>query len=74
MTEETQGARGEAAWKEQRAAIATRNAETRKRGQAERKQRDGASAARERADVVREGKELDDLNAWIEKRRAAGAR
>jgi hypothetical protein len=71
---DTEGARGEAAWKEQRAEIARRNAETRKRGQAERRERDGASIARERAESAREGQELDALNAKMEKRRSAGAR
>ena len=68
MSEETGGARGAAAWQEQRAAIAKRNAETRKRGQAERRSRDRAVEARDRVRAVAEGKELDELNAQIAKR------
>jgi hypothetical protein len=69
MTDETSGARGAAAWQEQRAAIAKRNADTRKRGQAERKSRDRAVEVRERAQVAREAQELEVLNAWLTKRR-----
>jgi hypothetical protein len=72
MSEESGGPRGAAAWQEQRAAIAKRNAETRKRGQAERKSRDRAAEARDREQTVREGGELDQLNAQIAKRRASG--
>jgi hypothetical protein len=70
MSEETGDMRGEAAWKEQRAAIAKRNADARKRGQAERRSRDLAVEARDRAQVAREGLELDELNAQIAKRQA----
>jgi hypothetical protein len=65
MSEETEGARGAAAWQEQRAAIAKRNADARKRGQAERKTREGAAEARDRVRAAREVKELDALNAQI---------
>jgi hypothetical protein len=69
MTEETNGPRGAAAFEEQRAAIAKRNAETRKRGQAERRSRERAvGAVRDRAQAAREVKELDELNARMDKR------
>ena len=70
MSEETQGPRGAAAWQEQRAAIAKRNAEAKKRGQAERRSKDRAVDARDRVQAVREGKELDELNAQIARRDA----
>ena len=69
MSEGTEGARGEAAWKEQRAEIAKRNAEARKRGQAERRSKDRAVDARDRVQAAREVKELDELNAQIAKGR-----
>ncbi|HKP88424.1 MAG TPA: hypothetical protein VJT75_00470 [Thermoleophilaceae bacterium] len=72
MAEETEGQRGAAAWQEQRAAIAKRNAETQKRGQAERRSRDRAAEARDRVQAALEGKELDELNAEIAKRGAGG--
>jgi hypothetical protein len=65
MDDEQGGPRGAAAWQEQRAAIAKRNSETQKRGQAERRSRDRAADARERVNAVREAKELDALNAQI---------
>ena len=65
MTDDTEAARGAAAWQEQRAAIAKRNADARKRGQAERKTREGATEARDRVRAAREIKELDALNAQI---------
>jgi hypothetical protein len=74
MSEETEGPRGAAAWQEQRAAIAKRNAETRKRGQAERRTKDRAVEARDRVQAAREVKELDDLNAAIDKRGADARR
>jgi hypothetical protein len=67
---ETQGPRGAAAWQEQRAEIAKRNAEAKKRGQAERKTRDREADARDRAQALREGQELDELNAQIARRGA----
>jgi hypothetical protein len=67
MDDEQGGPRGAAAWQEQRAAIAKRNSETQKRGQAERRSRDRAVDARERVSAVREAKELDALNAQIAK-------
>jgi hypothetical protein len=68
MSDETQAPRGAAAWQEQRAEIAKRNAEAKKRGQAERKSHDRAVDARERAQVLAEGKKLDELNDQIAKR------
>jgi len=73
MNEEPEAKRGTAAWKEQREAVAVRNAEAHKRGQAERKQRDRAIGARERLSAAREAEELDALNASIVKRLAGGA-
>ena len=69
MGEETDGPRGAAAWAEQRAAIAKRNAEAQKRGQAERRSRNRSDEVRDRARAAREVKELDALNAQIAKRR-----
>jgi hypothetical protein len=69
MDEEQNAPRGAAAWQEQRAAIAKRNSETQKRGQAERRSKDRAVDARERVSAVREAKELDALNAQIAKRK-----
>ena len=70
MSDESEGHRGVAAYEEQRAAIAKRNAETRKRGRAERKARDQALEGVDRALAAREIKELDALNAQIAERRA----
>jgi hypothetical protein len=70
MSEQTQGPRGAAAWQEQRAEIAKRNAEAKKRGQAQRKTRDREVDARDRAQTLREGKELEELNAQIARRGA----
>lgn len=65
MSDQTEGARGEAAWKEERAAIAKRNADTRKRGQAERRSRDRVAEDRDRVDAAREAAQLKELNAEI---------
>ena len=72
MSEETQGKRGEAAWKEQREAIAKRNAEAHKKGRAEQRLRDRAVDARDRVRAAQESEELDQLNAQIARRDAAG--
>jgi hypothetical protein len=69
MTDEAPRTRGEAAWKENRDAIAKRNAQTRKDGQAERRSRDRAVEVRERALAARELQELDALNDEIDRRR-----
>lgn len=73
MTDEIQGNRGEAAWKEQREAVAKRNADAHKRGRAERKLRDRAIDAQDRVRAVQEAEELQRLNAQIDKRNAAGS-
>jgi hypothetical protein len=65
MTEGTEGARGDAAWKEQRAEIAKRNAETKKRGQAERRSKEHAVESRDRVEAAREAAQLNELNAKI---------
>jgi hypothetical protein len=72
MSDETEGPRGAAAWQEQRAAIAKRNAEMQKRGQAERRSRENAVEVRDRARAALEMKELDALNAQLTKRRTEG--
>jgi hypothetical protein len=72
MTEEMQGKRGEAAWKEQRDAVAKRNAEAHKRGAAERRLKDRAVDARDRVRAAQEAEELQQLNARIAKRSAGG--
>jgi hypothetical protein len=74
MTEETRGARGEAAYREQREAIASRNADTRKRGKAERELRNRAIAARDREHVESEAEQLRALNDRIQKRAPGGLR
>ena len=68
MTDETQGKRGEAAWREQRDAVAKRNAEAHKRGAAERRLKDRAVDARDRVRAAQEAEELQQLNARIAKR------
>jgi hypothetical protein len=74
MSEESDGQRGVAAWEEQRAAIAKRNAETRKRGRAERRVRDRAVESMDRVRAAQEIRELDALNAQIAKRQAQAQR
>jgi hypothetical protein len=68
MTDEIQGKRGEAAWREQRDAVAKRNAEAHKRGAAERRLKDRAVDARDRVRAAQEAEELQQLNARIAKR------
>ena len=60
---------GDATWKEHRSEIAKRNAETKKRAQAERVSRDGIAGAKVRAEAKHEAEQLRELNARIEKRR-----
>ena len=71
MTDQPQAKRGEAAWKEQREALAKRNADAHKRGKAERQEHDRFIEARTRVRAAREADLLDELNARIVKRRAA---
>jgi hypothetical protein len=72
MSDETEAVRGEAAWKQQREAVAKRNAEAHRRGQAERKLHDRSIDARARVRAAREAEELHQLNAELTKRRAGG--
>ena len=74
MSEEAQAKRGEAAWREQRDAVAKRNADAHKRGAAEKRQRDRAVNARDRVRAAQEAEELDQLNARIAQRNAGGWR
>jgi hypothetical protein len=74
MTEGPSGARGDAAWKEQREAIAKRNVEAHRRGQAERKTRDRAVEDRDRMEAAREAAQLHELNQQIAKQRPGGSR
>lgn len=68
MTDENKGKRGEAAWREQREAVAKRNADAHRRGREERKLRDRALDARDRVRAVQENDELERLNAQIARR------
>ena len=74
MTEESPAKRGDAAWKEQRDAVARRNAEAQKRGQDKKQSRATLDAAHDRAERDRETEQLRNLNAQIDKRKARGAR
>ena len=74
MTEESPAKRGDAAWKEQRDAVARRNAEAQKRGQDRKQSRATTDAAHDRAERDREVEQLRNLNAQIDKRKARGAR
>ena len=67
MSEETPSKRGEAAWKEQREAVARRNSDAHNRAEGERKQREAAVANAARARVEREAQQLRDLNERIAK-------
>jgi hypothetical protein len=74
MTEESPAKRGDAAWKEQREAIARRNAEAHKRAQGEKKSRDSIVAKSVRAEMDRETEQLRELNTRISKQQGRGAR
>ena len=69
---EPEAKRGDAAWKEHRDAISDRNAEARKRGNAERKVALGRVTERRRADARRERDQLHAMNAKLVKARARG--
>lgn len=71
MTDETTtpDVRGDAAYRQQRDAVAKRNVEAHRRGQAERRSREGAAEQRERIEAAREAAQLDELNAQIKKGR-----
>jgi hypothetical protein len=62
------------AWKEQRDAVARRNAQAQKRGQDKKESRATMDAAHDRAVRAREAEQLRNLNAQIDKRQARGAR
>jgi hypothetical protein len=74
MTEEPPAKSGDAAWKEQRDAVARRNADAQKRGQGTKQSRETEIAAHDRAQSAREAEQLRNLNAQISKRQARGAR
>lgn len=65
MSDGAEVKRGEAAWREQREATSRRNAETRKRGRAEREAREGVRAARRSANADREAEQVRKLNAKL---------
>ena len=64
--------RGHAAWKEQRDAISDRNAQARKRGNAERKVALGRVTEQRRANARRESELLQVMNDKMTKARARG--
>jgi hypothetical protein len=72
MSDEANAKRGEAAWREQREATSRRNAQTRRRGHAEREIRENLSAARLSVDAQREAEQIRKLNAQLA-RKAAGS-
>ena len=68
-TGETPAKRGDAAWRAARDEVSRRNDEAHKRGRAEQKVRNAASADKSRADATREADQLRGLNERIEKMR-----
>jgi hypothetical protein len=74
MTEESPAKRGDAAWAEERDAVARRNAEAHKRAQAQKRTRESMAAKSARADMDREAQQLHDLNTRISKQQARGVR
>ncbi len=74
MTEESPAKRGDAAWKEQREAIARRNADAHKRALEQKRSRASLAAASAREGVDREAQQLRDLNSRISKQQARGVR
>jgi hypothetical protein len=64
--------RGHAAWKEHRDAISDRNAQARKRGNAERKVALGRVFEARRLHARREAEQLEAINAKLGKARARG--
>ena len=70
MTEESPAKRGDAAWKEQRDAVARRNADAQKRGVANKQSKAAFAAASAREEMSREAQQLRDLNARISKQNA----
>ena len=74
MSEETPPKRGDAAWKEQREAIARRNADAHQRSQGERNAKQTYAQSAARADAVREADQLRKLNDKLAKQQAKAAR
>jgi hypothetical protein len=74
MTDESPAKRGDAAWTEQRDAVARRNAEAHKRALGRKKSREAITAASARAEIDREAQQLHDLNTRISKQRGRGVR
>jgi hypothetical protein len=74
MTDEAPRKRADAAWQEQRDAIAQRNADVRKRASAERKQHDALTDDGLREAARRERADLEALNAQLDKQRSHGSR
>ena len=72
--EETPAKRGDAAWKEQRDAIARRNADAHQRSQGERTAKASYAATTQRADAVREADQLRKLNDKLAKQQAKRSR
>ena len=70
MADELQGRSADSTWKEQRDAIAQRNAEARKRAQAEQKQREQLADGELREASRRERADLQALNDQIDRRRS----
>ena len=75
MTDESPAKRGDAAWTEQRDAIARRNAEAHKRAQAQKQSRaiDGRGVGSARRWTARQ-QQLHELNTRISKQQARGVR
>lgn len=73
MTDELQARKADATWKEEREAIAQRNAAARKRAQAERKQRDVVAGDELREVARREREDLQALNAQLDRQRLPGS-
>lgn len=74
MTEESPAKRGDAAWKEEREAIARRNADAHKRALEKKQTRASMVAASARREHDREAEQLHALNARISKQQARGVR
>jgi hypothetical protein len=72
MTEESPARRGDAAWKDQRDAIARRNSEAQKRALSETRARASEVAASARQENERETQQLRDLNERISKLQTRG--
>ena len=69
---EPEAKRGHAAWKEHRDAISDRNAQARKRGNAERKVALSRVTEQRRLNARREAEQLNAMNAKLTKARPRG--